>query len=384
LTILHLSASYSFTDLYKNLLEVLDNQKVKQIMYVALKNSKDANKRMIANPLDTAYIYSTPFTRIDSYIYYTKINKILKDIEQKVNLKEIDLLHAHFMFSDGGVAYQIKKKYGIDYIVAIRNTDINLFYKYGIHVRHYGTKILKSAKKIIFLSPAYKEALLENYVPAKLMDEIRRKSVIIPNGIDDFWIKDPGREETNKVNQYSISFIFVGELSENKNILATLKVIELLQQFNYNVRLSVVGTGPLFAEVEAWINKTNNELNVILHGYISDKRKLRNLYNESDIFIMPSHKETFGLVYIEAMSQGLPVIYSKGQGIDGYYMNGDIGYSVNPDDPLEIVESILAIKKDYKAISERAIKESAQFTWDKIAAKYIEIYAEENDPLGIN
>jgi glycosyltransferase involved in cell wall biosynthesis len=58
------------------------------------------------------------------------------------------------------------------------------------------------------------------------------------------------------------------------------------------------------------------------------KEKLLNNYRNSDIFIMPSYNETFGLVYIEAMSQGLPIIYTQNEGVDGYFKEGSVGYSV--------------------------------------------------------
>ena len=55
---------------------------------------------------------------------------------------------------------------------------------------------------------------------------------------------------------------------------------------------------------------------------------------------MPSFPETFGLVYVEAMSQGLPIIYTKGQGIDGYFEDGKVGYPVNTKDSNDIVKKL--------------------------------------------
>ena len=61
---------------------------------------------------------------------------------------------------------------------------------------------------------------------------------------------------------------------------------------------------------------------------------------ESDIFVMPSRYETFGLVYVEALSQGLPVIYTRGQGFDGQIPDGEVGYSVKCNDVNEIAEKL--------------------------------------------
>ena len=89
---------------------------------------------------------------------------------------------------------------------------------------------------------------------------------------------------------------------------------------------------------------------------------------------MPSKRETFGLVYVEAMSQGLPVIYTKGQGFDTQFKEGEVGYHVQYNDAEEIAETILKIAKNYKKMSENAIKKSEEFNWEDISKIYIENY----------
>ena len=63
-------------------------------------------------------------------------------------------------------------------------------------------------------------------------------------------------------------------------------------------------------------------------------------YKSAHIFVMPSLTETFGIVFIEALSQGLPLIYTKGQGIDGYFPQGFVGYAYNP---LDVVNGLLKV-----------------------------------------
>ena len=86
------------------------------------------------------------------------------------------------------------------------------------------------------------------------------------------------------------------------------------------------------------------------------KELLLSQYRQNDIFILPSKKESFGLVYAEAMSQGLPVIYTKGQGFDGQYPEGEIGYHINPNDSMDIANKILLIVGNYNVISGNCIK----------------------------
>lgn len=101
-------------------------------------------------------------------------------------------------------------------------------------------------------------------------------------------------------------------------------------------------------------------------GFVSYKNEvsvseLIKIYGENNIFIMPSHHETFGLVYPEAMSQGMPVIYSEGEGFDGYFKNGFIGYSVDPNNTNDIARNIKFIVDNYEYISKNAINSYGKF-----------------------
>ncbi|HGK7332802.1 TPA: glycosyltransferase [Streptococcus suis] len=66
---------------------------------------------------------------------------------------------------------------------------------------------------------------------------------------------------------------------------------------------------------------------------------------------MPSFHESFGLVYAEAMSQGMPVIYTRGQGFDGQFEEGVVGFSVDCIDEVEISNKIISIVKGFKFLS---------------------------------
>ena len=89
---------------------------------------------------------------------------------------------------------------------------------------------------------------------------------------------------------------------------------------------------------------------------------------------MPSYKETFGLVYAEAMSQGLPLIYTKGQGFDGFFEDGKVGYAVPAEDTRYIADRVMDIYRRYDELSKECIEQVQQFNWPSIAATYNEIY----------
>ena len=100
------------------------------------------------------------------------------------------------------------------------------------------------------------------------------------------------------------------------------------------------------------------------------------LYRAADIFLLPSGRETFGLVYAEALSQGLPVLYTRGQGFDGQFPDGEVGFAIDPNDPNATANAAERILKNYARFSAAAVRGSRKFDWDEIAQTYQAFYGE--------
>ena len=375
--ILHLCSDYAGTPLYKELVEALDRKGTGQVIYVPVRSADLINNYKSNEVSSAKFVYSyilNPSLRLN---YFRKINKIYSDVKTRMDCSDFDLVHAHFLFSDGGVALKLKKYFDLEYIVTVRNTDINLFFKYLLHTREFGLRILIEAKKIIFLSTNYKDILLYRHVPVKLRQKIEAKSEVIPNGINAFWLDNLNKPKIMKKGMYSL--IYAGEFSRNKNIESVIKVLDHLIKKGKKTELILIGQyGDNVARIERLVRKRMSCIKSIPR--ITARNKLLHFYRDADIFIMPSFYETFGLAYLEAMSQGLPVIYSKGQGFAGYYKDGEVGYAVDPGKIDEIVEKLEMIANNYEEISERCIEEAKNFSWDRIAMKYINLYGKA-DPL---
>ena len=76
------------------------------------------------------------------------------------------MIHAYTLFTDGNVARTLSKKYGVPYVVAIRDTDVNDFFRYRPYLIKLGSQIMKDASAVFFLSESYKRIVLEKYVPS--------------------------------------------------------------------------------------------------------------------------------------------------------------------------------------------------------------------------
>lgn len=362
--ILHINSYYGKSSFYKNLydIQVVEGLDIDVFVSVSFKfNSNDFDYGRYT-------LLSKNHNKIDRFLFFLKQNKIYKDLCGNYDVKDYSVTHAHSLYTNGYIAWKLKKEFGIPYIVAVRNTDINVFFKKMVYLRRLGIEILKQADHIVFLSNSYKDEVFDNYVPPRIKDMLLSKTSVIPNGIDSFWLANTG-EPKHQSKPDELKLLYVGVINRNKNIITTTKAIELLQRSGIKVKFTLVGR----IEDQSIFNRISSMEFV---EYIGPKAKedLLAIYRKSDIFILPSINESFGIVYLEAMSQGLPLIYSKGQGFDGHFNDGIIGYRVNCFDYEEIANRIQKIMEDYSEMSSNCVKNVDKFDWRIINNKYLDLY----------
>jgi glycosyltransferase involved in cell wall biosynthesis len=362
--LLHLCPGYYQRILYRNLFRALNYFHVINEIFTVSPKMREGD---FENQF-TVKVFAKRFTIIDRLLFFGKQREILNKITKDLNVSEYDIIHAHTLFSSGYSAYILNKKLGIPYIVAIRSTDINIFFKYMYHLRSLGNEIMRKSKKLIFFSDGSRDLVLKKYVKKNLKESFYEKSIVIPNGIDSYFLKNKYSLK-EKLNSTQIKLIYIGEISANKNIETTIKAGKHLIQNGYNVRLTIVGEviNPKYRKVISKYDFIN------YYSKCSKEEVLRHL-RESDIFVMPSLSETFGLVYAEAMSQGLPVIYSKYQGFDGQFDDGIVGYSVNSHNYKEISQKIIKTCNNYHQLSRNCLQLVDRFNWESVAQSYCKIY----------
>lgn len=375
--VLHVSSDFSNSRVHVNLYQNLAEQGIRQTIYCPVRNSKQIGKnRFFAESTKIIYDYVVkPYHR---YIYHAKRAFVFQSLQKKVNLVTVDLVHAATLFTDGGQAYEIHKKYYIPYVVAVRNTDIYYFLKWLPNTWLTGRKILLNAKKIFFVSQALMDSFSKHKVIKPILPLIKDKMFLIPNGIDNYYLDHVNHEqhEGHKV-------LYVGDFSNNKNVVRLGKaILELKKEELFkDLTLTLVGGG------NATTKRVQNMLDAypeVIHyiGPIFDKEKLCKVLNTHSIFAMPSIHETFGLVYLEALSQNLPIIFTKGQGVDGLF-DSSVGIGVNPLSVTEIKEAIETISKTTGRYSNKTI-DFNQFRWSAIATRYVKHYNDIKLNTGFN
>ena len=367
--VLHINANYLYTNLHQCMSRTLTERGVDNQVFVPICSGDS----LVVTP-DENVVVCECLRKLDRVWFYGKQRKIRKALEAEIAVGQFDILHAYTLFTDGNCAYELSKKYGVPYVVAVRDTDVNVFFRYAPYLRKRGIEILKNAAAVFFLSSTYKEYVLNKYVPEKFIDCIAEKSYIIPNGIDDFWLdnlyseRDCGRIQ-KQLEEKLINIIAVGTINKRKNPLTTLNAIDLLEDRGYKVKFTVAGA---IADTKIGAELLSDK-RVFYAGKLT-KIDLIEQYRNNDIFVMPSHTETFGLVYAEAMSQSLPVIYTKGQGFDGQFPEGLVGYHVDDRNAEAVADGILKIIREYGEISTRCIDNVEKFRWMSICEKYQSIY----------
>lgn len=370
--ILHITNDYSGSTVYKNLVGELDELGLSQIVYNPIREGNRIGKNEIEfKSRDSLIVYSHILNKLTDRIFYRKkIKKIVKDIEDKIDFSNIKLIHAHTWYSDGGVAYLLSKKYQIPYIIAVRNTDLNVFQKYLIHERSFGSRILENAKKVIIISSIYKERVIKIKSLVRIKESLIEKIIVIPNGVDKYWIKNANSKELINKKKYNV--LFIGKFDSGKNIILLMKAIQKINFKERRIHLYLVGgDGNRHDEVLKLVN--NNSDFFTYCGKIFDCEKLKVCFEESDIFAMPSKHETFGLVYVEALLQGLPILYTKQEGIDGLY-DERIGEKVTCSDVNEIKNKLLKMLENYETYEIPQNELIINHDWRAIAKLYKYIY----------
>ena len=364
--ILHLCNDFSGSKVHRHLYQSLDETGIEQTIFCPVRKADligNNSFKSKAASFEYAHIIQ-PFHRL---AYHIKLQHIFRYITRHIALDKIDICHATTLFSDGGVACKIYLRYHIPYIVTVRNTDVNLFLKYMPHTWLTAKKILLHASKIVFVTPALKKKFCSHRFIRTFLSDIEEKTVVIPNGIDDYWIDHAKREKP--ANNYQI--LYVGSMIKSKRAPLLAKAVKALRHTYPDMQLRYIGSG---GEDESVIRQLANKHPefIAYPGQINDLDLLKQQYSHHAIFALPSLHETFGLVYMEALSQNIPVVYTAHEGIDGL-IDEHCGEKLNKVNQKEIIAALTKILENYSFYSNQNIR-FEQYRWTNIARQYMDIY----------
>lgn len=370
MNILHFCSYYIGSKVYRCLFHNLSKNNVHSKVFIPIRSERHSGSNFILDDrIDLEYVRCLSFiTRF--FISFKILSVFFLSLLRERGSKNYDVVHAHTLYADGISAYIFSLVKQQKLVITVRNTDVNLGFKFFKHYKWLVKKALSYSDKIIFISPAH--IIKFRYY---FGEEFDCKIILIPNGIEEVYIENALDSKANKLRLGTVRGLYIGSIDKNKNIESTILAFEKAC-LGMDWTLNIVGGN--YSEYTDIYGKLSpgllNKVNFIERT--EDFNLLLKFYDQSNVFVMPSFKETFGLVYLEAISRCIPVVYSSGQGIDGVFKEGEVGYSCDPYSIDSISTAIQSVFKSFPlGLGPYHSNPSQEFSWKKISLRYIrEVY----------
>jgi UDP-glucose:(heptosyl)LPS alpha-1,3-glucosyltransferase len=296
-------------------------------------------------------------------------------VQRRINRNNFSLVHSHERI----FAADIFTLHGIPHRYWVHNVRRKQMSLYDLATDWVEKKLVyeSNCKKFIAVSNLTKDIFLKEY---KVDSE--KVTVINPGvNLNDYAAKDKELCLTEIRKEYGFSsgepvILFASMNFEIKGLDAVLLALTRLKARRKNFKLIVAGKGNIRKYFQM-ARKTQIADSVVFTGSLN-KEKLIQLYLAGDIYIMLSKFDTFGMVVLEAMAAGLPVIISGNVGAKDLVREGENGFVVNDTSDADYVAAKIEVLLDENirsSMAREALATAAQNTWAQVTAKYSEIYA---------
>jgi glycosyltransferase involved in cell wall biosynthesis len=305
-----------------------------------------------------------------------------------LDVNDYEIIHLHYPFYFGDeIIYFSSKLRKFDYVLTYHMDVCQSSFPIGwlrnpikFHEMIFNRRIVRSAKKIIVTSTDYAQnSRLSDIFKEKCSDVTE-----IPLGVDlDFFRNEIGKwniRQKYAIKEYGKVILFVGALDKQhyfKGIEYLLKAFSKVE--NDNVQLLIVGDGNLKACYMALSKELGISAKTIFAGRVED---VMEYYHAADLLVLPSidMSEAFGLVLVEAMASGIPVIASNLPGVRKVVENGFDGLLVEPgnvEDLLSKIKYLLSNDEVRVLFGKRGKKKvKERYLWNKIALQLEDVYSE--------
>ena len=288
--------------------------------------------------------------------YELALSSKLYDVISKY---EIDVLHVHYAIPHAYAAYMAKKilnenGYKIPIVTTLHGTDITLvgnhpFYKPAV------TFSINKSDIVTCVSKSLMEDTREFF-------GIQRDIKVIPNFIDiDKYERKHNNCEKNVISEGDEKIIV--HISNFRPLKRIIDVIKIFEKINSEIRskLIMVGDGPEKKKAKDYLRKNNLKNRVI---FLGKRNEVDEILCSSDLFLLPSEKESFGLAALEAMALKVPVISTNIGGLSELNINGNSGYTSDIGDIDSMASNAI------KILSDKSLKKKYRFQAFENAKKY--------------
>ena len=268
-----------------------------------------------------------------------------------------DIIHAH-TYLGGYIASLIKEEKGLPYLVTLHESYI-LSNKIPKHHFNLYDKAMQKADQVVTVGKDLALSLsnIENVGPITLPNFIDfSKFQISKNKFDDF------------------AFIFIGELIERKGVDLLIESFGHIAKIQKKSQLYIVGDGPLLHPLKRKAHRLRSKDSVHFMGRLKQK-ELPNLLSRCHCLVLPSKRESFGIVLAEAMACGLPFISTR-SGVPEDWFDHDGCKFINYDST-SLKEAMLNIQESFIPLDPEEIRQDAyeKFSAEVVISKYRKLYS---------
>lgn len=313
-------------------------------------------KKIIMENIEIYYIKTLSLSNygqwnLNPIFGYWRMKRLVKKINKKF---KINFIHAHTIPYDGKISALLKTKFNIPVIITTHGSDT------FIPIRN------KKKKKLINICRNVDKVIA---VSSKIKGELEglNNVEVILNGIEQYNGK-PREKEIYTIVQ-------VSALIKRKNVNISIQVINEVRKKYPMIKLLIIGEGEEKESLKGLVQELNLEKNIDFLGQLPNKKVLE-ILNKSNIFIMPSVNEGLGIVYLEAMLNESITIGTKNEGISDVIKDGKNGFLIAPYNVKEISDLIIGILNgdfDNEEIRQNAKNTVDGMTWEWNASEYIKI-----------
>jgi glycosyltransferase involved in cell wall biosynthesis len=287
----------------------------------------------------------------------------------------IDLVHSHWFIPSGLVGAAITKIWKKPHVITSHVLDANLFGKFRVFLPLLS--IIVASADLITTNSSYTKQQIETLVP------LNCPCRVIPMGIyPPSILPSPNRSRDQTI-------LYVGRLIEWKGIDTLIRSMILVKREVPDSRLIITGEGPYRDFLQHLVQDTGLTEVVRFFGRASDDDLIK-LYDSAAVFVLPSKRhqglvmEGLGVVLIEAMSHGIPVIGSNIGGIPDIITDGETGLLVPEQDPAALAGCIVKLLSD-KTLQATLrtngfVRVKERFSWEIISQRFSDVYREVNSP----
>ena len=295
------------------------------------------------------------------YIFNKRLEKLYKEIVKKEG--KVDIIHAQSSFWGGISAAYVAKKYDIPLIITEHSSFETAIYMKD-NYKDFIISSYKDADKLIAVS---------NSLKSELKELTHREDIgVIANliNLEDFNLGIK-KEDTKDFTFFTLAY-----LEGDKGMDTLIKAFSKHILESKNSRLIIGGEGSQRNYLETLVKELNIEDKVTFKGSLSRKEVAIEM-NSCDAFVLASNYETFGVVYVEALACGKPIIGTKNGGAE-YIINSGNGLIVDKKDEYALKDALSCLKENINQYNSETIKEECRKKYSRkvIANKIIEEYKE--------